>query len=33
MASLAALGDGADNGLGRENLPMVVGEATIVPAA
>src|SRR5450759_4272783 len=32
MADLEALGDGADNGLGKENLPVVVGEFAIVPA-
>lgn len=32
MADLEPLGDDADNGLGRENLPMVVGATTVVPA-
>jgi hypothetical protein len=32
MADLEPLGDGADNGLGRENLPAIVGEMTVVPA-
>ena len=32
MADLEPLGDGADNGLGRENLPAMVGEMTVVPA-
>jgi site-specific recombinase XerD len=32
MADLEALGDGADNGLGKENLPVLVGEMALVPA-
>src|SRR5438874_11170005 len=31
-AGLQPLGDGADNGLGKENLPAVVGATTVVPA-
>src|SRR5258708_16604685 len=32
MADSEALGDDADNGLGKENLPAVVGATTVVPA-
>jgi site-specific recombinase XerD len=32
MADLEPLGDGADNGLGRGNLPAIVGEMLVVPA-
>ena len=32
MAASEPVGDGADNGLGKENLPMVVGEFAVVPA-
>ena len=32
LAGLEPLDDGTDNGLGKENLPVVVGPATVVPA-
>jgi site-specific recombinase XerD len=32
LAGSELIGDGADNGLGKENLPVVVGTATVVPA-
>src|SRR6266566_9947692 len=31
-AGLQPLGDRTDNGLGKENLPMIVGATTVVPA-
>jgi hypothetical protein len=32
MADLEPLGDDADNGLGNENLPAIIGATTVVPA-